>query len=248
MKTFSYHHEYRYACRTIFVTSVGKNNSLKNVTGTLYGSKKTKDVDYLKVYSQEYFNYIPADIGIHFPRLWRFAVQSSSLYEIEQDNFRNMENLEQILLQRVKIKTIPARVFSNVLKLKTLDVIENQLSSIHSEAFDGIQNLQELRLNQNELKTVNPQWLKNLPNLQIFSANKNQITHLESDLFVNNPKLIRVSFSYNQINKIDARFDNLPDLSTAEFIKNMGCITGDYGSVGNYSMEQFHKDVEERCR
>jgi len=94
--------------------------------------------------------YLPSNIGAHFPELTDIFIESNSLKFITRDNFKFME------------------------KLEVLSLDFNGLSEL-SNQFDDLVNLVRLDLSSNQIKVLPIKLLKKLKELFVFKASFNAV-------------------------------------------------------------------------
>ncbi|CAE7359257.1 LRRC15 [Symbiodinium sp. CCMP2592] len=121
--------------------------------------------------------------------------------------------LEKLSLSNFQVRTLPARVFQGLGKLKTLNLISNQLQTLSPEVFQGLGELQELNLVTNKLQTLPPKVFHGLGQLKGLSLASNQLQTLPPKVFHGLGELHELNLGDNQLQTLPTEvFQGLGEL------------------------------------
>ncbi|KAK9404920.1 peroxidasin like [Crotalus adamanteus] len=98
----------------------------------------------------------------------RFApdLRFNHIKSIEPGVFRNLKNLDTLLLNNNLLKHIAQNAFEGLKKLKYLYLYKNEIQSIQSQAFKGLHSLEQLYLHFNNLESLEAGTFNDLPKLE----------------------------------------------------------------------------------
>ncbi len=126
----------------------------------------------------------------------------NSLTHVPAGYFKNLPNLDRILLSMNLISDVDDFAFSAVPTVTDVYLGDNELSLIRKNMFAGLFNLFELRLNSNRIHTVEPGSFNDNNALYILNLNGNSLQTLSECVFdpANHPtNLAYFSFASNPI-------------------------------------------------
>uniref|UniRef100_A0AC35U6H7 EGF-like domain-containing protein n=1 Tax=Rhabditophanes sp. KR3021 TaxID=114890 RepID=A0AC35U6H7_9BILA len=131
------------------------------------------------------------------------------------------ETTTELRLEQNHIAYVPAKAFTNLNKLKRLDLSKNNIVDIASNAFEGLKSLNTLVLYGNNLTEIPQSAFKGLISLQLLLLNSNRLRCLHSETFDDLTNLNLLSLYDNQIQSISNRtFQSLTNLQTFHLAKN----------------------------
>ena len=107
------------------------------------------------------------------------------LAHLDPNVFKELKNLEELHLDRLKLTSIEPGLFSGLCNLKTLSLSENQLNNLEPGLFSGLYNLRELKLSGNQLKNLHEEVFRDLQKLEYlyFPGNKFAYLSMQSQVF-----------------------------------------------------------------
>ncbi|KAJ8360372.1 hypothetical protein SKAU_G00168970 [Synaphobranchus kaupii] len=157
--------------------------------------------------------HIKAKDFVNLNKLKRIDLTGNQISEIDQDTFRSLPELEDLLLADNQLQSLPELPVT----MRYIDAKNNQLRSdgIHQEAFKDMSQLKFLYLSHNQLDYVpNP-----LPEtLRALHLQYNNIQSLHEDTFCNshNPNYVRRPLE-------DIRLDGNP-IVLSHFVQSYVCL------------------------
>lgn len=86
-----------------------------------------------------------------------------------------MKNLK---LSNNILKSIDSSIFSDLLKLQTLDLCENKLTFLLADTFNSLKYLSSLILSGNQIQKIDDNALKGLNQLKFLDLSKNKLTKI----------------------------------------------------------------------
>jgi hypothetical protein len=130
-------------------------------------------------------------------------------------------NLEELYLSKCRIRRIEANAFSNLKRLKELDLNSNEIEFIDRQAFKGLGNLAQLVLWKNKLHRIEHGTFDSLISLKELNLRSNQIEELTTGLFDSLGSLVELNLEFNVIRRLDEDvFKGLTKLHYLELIGN----------------------------
>ncbi|CAO1400754.1 unnamed protein product [Diamesa hyperborea] len=134
----------------------------------------------------------------------------SSINDLLEDVFKTLSNLEELILTRNKLKTLPKDVFVDLVRLELLDLRYNNLIELHDELFDTTLNMKTLMLTSNKLTNISRNVFAKLRKLEILSLANNKLKTID-DSFKSLENLREINLSSNQLshNQTNNLFDGL---------------------------------------
>ena len=129
--------------------------------------------------------------------------RDSTLSQLEAEGFKSLRHLKRLTLDGCHLRSIPARAFWGLTKLRTLSIKTRNAGvlSISSDAFLGLEDLENLDLSGNYIRYLSPNALCPLQGLQTLNLSRNEIGGL-ADLGNSMhciEKVSSVDLSYNQL-------------------------------------------------
>ena len=116
-------------------------------------------------------------------------------------------------LARNDIVKVPARAFSNLANLQSLNLCYNKIQTVESLAFEGLESITNIDLSRNNIATIPARAFSNLANLQSLDLGYNKIQTIEPLAFVGLECLTTIYLFGNNIDTIPAQaFSKLPKL------------------------------------
>ncbi|XP_004642396.2 peroxidasin homolog [Octodon degus] len=119
--------------------------------------------------------------------------------EIQPGAFRQLRNLNTLLLNNNQIKRIPSSAFEDLENLKYLYLYKNEIQSIDRQAFKGLASLEQLYLHFNQIETLDPDSFQHLPKLERLFLHNNRITHLVPGTFNHLESMKRLRLDSNTL-------------------------------------------------
>nr|XP_039250277.1 protein artichoke-like [Styela clava] len=168
---------------------------------------------------------------INLPKLRIFIASDNEISSIENNNFANLDLLEQIHLNRNSlggtigstwfsflkrltelrlddnhIVDISNESFVDLESLQILEMSKNAMTSLQQPMFDGLAQLVYLNLGANRINAVNEDSFVNLTNLAYLYLNDNYLTTIPPNLLETNTKLIYLDLGGNSFSVIHKQF------------------------------------------
>jgi Leucine-rich repeat (LRR) protein len=132
-----------------------------------------------------------------------------------------LDNLENIRIQKSKLKTLKPDELTCLDKLQYLYLDNNQIQNIGSNYFADLPELFFLILSNNEIMSIETNAFNNLPKLFLLDLSNNKISYIGNNAFDNLLMLSSLDLSNNLIQQIDAHpFNNLPILNLIDLKNN----------------------------
>ena len=110
----------------------------------------------------------------HLSTINKFNLSGASLTELKADDLSDLTGLENLILSKNQLSSLPDGFCDDLTALTRLDMSDNQLTSIPSELFT-LPNMKQLLLHSNQLSGEIPTELGNLSNLTALTLNNNQL-------------------------------------------------------------------------
>ena len=144
-------------------------------------------------------------------------------------------------LARNDIVKVPARAFSNLVKLQSLYLGYNKIQTVEPLAFEGLERLKTIDLPSNNIDTIPARAFSNLANLQSLNLGYNQIQTVEPLAFEGLESLDTIYLSSNNIDTIPARaFSKLPKLESLYLRNNQIQTIGPLAFEGLESITKIY--------
>lgn len=156
--------------------------------------------DYIKSRNFEFWHLVKGSAGQQWYELKNLEIANlEGLLDLPW-----IENVFRIYLNNNKIKSIPARAFAGLNKLRDIDLTNNEISSIDPQAFEGLPNLQSLNISSNPSLPLNRTFLAPLKNLSGLILEKNNIKIIPSFLFQDLTRLESLFLGHNELTHISS--------------------------------------------
>lgn len=191
-------------------------------------------------------------------------IEAQSLTSIHKFAFSNLTKVEELRLRSTKITKLKANMFSGLIHLHYIEIIENRnLVSIEKNAFAGLPILDHLYitdnaleclpedpfseliklkyvfLSGNKLQTINLTIFASLPNLKSITLSDNRITEVSGHLGSYNDELHLIYLHNNRLTTIESKtFANLRGLDEVRLDRNM-ITTIDHDAFSNSSINFY---------
>ncbi|KAG5666145.1 hypothetical protein PVAND_017715 [Polypedilum vanderplanki] len=127
--------------------------------------------------------------------------------------------LQGLLANLIGLRVVENSDFSNMTRLKTLNLADNKIESLPYNVFYNLTSLEILFLDNNTIHKIFPSVLSKCPKLTFFSVQFNQMNEVD-DLFLENFNLQTALFGNNNISNINLTFSNHTKLINVDFRKN----------------------------
>ncbi|XP_023663422.2 peroxidasin isoform X1 [Paramormyrops kingsleyae] len=134
------------------------------------------------------------------PQTTILDLRFNKIKEIQPGSFRQLKNLNTLLLNNNQIRRIPRGAFEDLENLKYLYLYKNEIQSIDRQAFKGLVSLEQLYLHFNNIETLEPQAFTHLPKLERLFLHNNRITHLVFGTFSHLQSMKRLRLDSNTLN------------------------------------------------
>jgi Leucine-rich repeat (LRR) protein len=205
----------QYCCEIEKLTSESDDTRIVSIKMNNDQGFSNTDIKVIKITRQR-MTFIPIGFAAFMPNTFEFHILSSGVAYVEKSNFKGLENLKTLTLDRNNIEELPENVFSDLGKLEFLSLEENRIKELPPMVFYGLQSLNYLILRENEL------------------------TRLPINVFGTCQKLSRLDLKNNNLKSVDVgTFANLPALYTLNLAEN-DCIDSDLYFSSSDKNETFN--------
>lgn len=208
---YSNDYMYGYQCKLSLINA----DESTPITGQHLDGKSDEDVDTIDGrYTDSNVKTFPANFCEKFINVKRININEIGLEEIDENSFKNCQNLEVLFLNENKIKKISKNAFASLPKLTNLLISRNQLTELDQELFQNLPSLKDLILSENQLQTLPDGIFSSLINLEHLNLSQNRFTKLHYSWFGDTVKKLKsFHFRFNNINSMDREIiNNNPDL------------------------------------
>lgn len=121
--------------------------------------------------------FLPKDIGEKIPNLKEFWAKSCSLSVVRNFYFKNMRNLQYLVLNFNQIESIESDAFIDLIRLKSLWLHDNKIQTLDKNCFSSMVNVEAIYLDSNKIKFLDPETFKILGGkLSYVDLQKNECT------------------------------------------------------------------------
>ncbi|XP_066156712.1 chondroadherin-like [Euwallacea fornicatus] len=132
-----------------------------------------------------------------------------SIPVLKEGSVSDIEDLDELTIEKCKLKTIEAGAFKNLPMLRRLSLKGNCLEEIAEGVFNNLR-ISILDLSQNQIKLIRDDALTSLPNLLTINLADNVISEWNKRWFYQVPLLTRISMQNNSLETIPSKaFPNL---------------------------------------
>lgn len=100
--------------------------------------------------------YLPKQVGEKFPNLKTYRSEKCGLTIVRNFNFKNMQNLELLLLRKNQIAKIEAGSFDDLTKVTHLQLDGNLIETLDENIFAKMIKVEKIALTSNKIKTLSP--------------------------------------------------------------------------------------------
>ena len=100
-------------------------------------------------------------------------------------------------------RDFPARIFSQLSALQSLNLEACDITCLHPLAFTGLESLRVLNLLGNVIQQLNFDIFKMLDQVTIINLDNNLLAYLDEQLFSNNPRLTTLLLSNNRLTRLN---------------------------------------------
>lgn len=213
----------RYECVDRTFHSTTNNINIATVEGTFYDGKTYSDVDTV-ILSGASTTYIPAMSALKhkFKNFDRFFIANSGLKYVERRKLRELPQLRILNFYGNEIESFEEDILYDLPLLEIFAFVNNKVSVLP----------EKLLAKQHKLKEL---W-----------AYDNRIETIPRDLFINNKELTHLWFGPNLLKKIDANFNQLPNLAVLDLRQN-DCIDEQACNQCKYSFSDVQSLIEMNC-
>ena len=133
---------------------------------------------------------------------------------ITDNFFSGCDNLKSVIINKIKLSSLPESLFVDTSKLEELDLSKNQINLLPDKLLHSTVNLKKVILNDNEISSLNDQHFRESHKLTTLEIMKNQLKDVSKNSFVNLYDLEVLKLSDNKIDFITGDNDVLPVLKT----------------------------------
>ena len=130
---------------------------------------------------------------------------------ITDNFFSGCDSLKSVIINKIKLSTLPENLLEHTSKLEELDLSTNQINGLPDKLLHSAVNLKKVILNGNEISSLNNQHFKHNHKLTTLEIMKNQLTVVSKNSFENLYDLEVLKLSDN---KIDFTDKDVPILKT----------------------------------
>ena len=137
-------------------------------------------------------------IDIFYKKYLRFR------FELKNENvFFKLENLENLIISKNRIKLLNDKFFIGLSNLKILDLSFNHLKVIQPMTFINLVNLEEMNLESNDLQILSNDYFVGLKQLKLLNFENNKIEKIEDNTFSSLEQLKFLNLGSNLIENLD---------------------------------------------
>lgn len=145
--------------------------------------------------------------------------QNVIIEKIPQKLGNHFMNLEKLIAMNVGMKTVRRTDFSDLSKLKVLNLGDNKLVNVPYDAFYELKDLEVIFLDRNKIRSLNVAIFTQSTSLRIVFLNFNQLKRLD-DVFVRNFRIQEIYLNNNFLENILIDFKRLPELKIVDLRRN----------------------------
>ncbi|KAG5674609.1 hypothetical protein PVAND_004563 [Polypedilum vanderplanki] len=175
-------------------------NEVTIIKGQHMESMSNSDVEVLFLESSSPTQYLPRNACGKFINLIEYECFGKSIIEISRENFDNCGNLNIIMINYAKFKTIPFDVFYGAPKLKDIQIAFTALESLPLKLFDNSPKLTHIDLKNNRLMRIDAMFPLSTEALNLIG---------------------NVCIDKNFSRPVDVIYEKCSNFSTTESVKNL---------------------------
>ncbi|KAG8198932.1 hypothetical protein JTE90_015139 [Oedothorax gibbosus] len=123
----------------------------------------------------------------------------NKIREITKGTFKNLENLNTLLLNNNHLTKIDNDAFKALPELRYLYLYKNRIKSIGADAFKGLHKLEQLYIHFNKIEKINPETFDDLPSLERLFLHHNRLSKIPYDAFKKLNSLKRLRLDSNAL-------------------------------------------------
>ena len=159
---------------------------------------------------------------VHLNRITTEALvlRSRSLSSLQEGDFADLANLQQLLLDNNDLSSLPEDIFTSLTSLQRLWLYGNELSSLPAGIFNGLTDLQQLYLDNNHLSSLPGGIFNGLASLQRLWLYSNELSSLPAGIFNGLDDLQELYLEFNNLSSLDEEI--FADLSRLERLRIRG--------------------------
>lgn len=235
-----------YTCKLTLLDAVESTQ----VAGQHLEGKSDDDVKFIHAWgSPSKTKKMPRRLCDKFKNVEKIELIGVGLKEIDENSFKNCNNLEILRLSNNQIEKLPQKTFANLPKLKNVRLHENRISDIDDTSFANLPSLEVLTMSENIISNFPDGIFASLINLKYLVLDRNYIKSFSYLWFGDAVKKLEIlQFNSNYVESIDERIiDNIPTLM--EIRGNFGkCIKNVYEPIKDTDAARPNiKRVYKRC-
>uniref|UniRef100_H3CS91 Peroxidasin n=1 Tax=Tetraodon nigroviridis TaxID=99883 RepID=H3CS91_TETNG len=166
------------------------------------------------------------------PQTTILDLRFNKIKDLQLGSFRQLKNLNTLLLNNNRIRRIPRGAFEDLENLKYLYLYKNEIQSIDRQAFKGLVSLEQLYLHFNNIESLEPESFSHLPKLERLFLHNNRISHLVPGTFSHLEAMKRLRLDSNALSCDCAllwladminyeEYGNVHDAATCDYTTNL---------------------------
>lgn len=198
------HDTEKYACVVRYLENINNDLVITGYTGEHLPNESELGVKFIYIYDTN-TKHIPSYIGLLFS-LTDFTMMNTQLVEIKANDFKEMENMENLCIEQNDITHIPTDTFRYLVNLQTLSLMGNKIKEMQNGVFYKNLQLEYVNLIGNNMKYLGSRVFHGLKKLKEVEAVDNIC------LFKNYKGAIKISSLKRHISKKCKRNNELQKL------------------------------------
>lgn len=214
------HFKTTYTCQAENLIVSNPKITISNVSGQHFKGQTNDDVKSLLIKKQECF-FLPTGLGLLFPNLENFAVDSSKLTQISSIDLKRMKKVVLLMMRKQKISLIEAGAFDDLSSLESLYLRFNEIENLPDYVFSSLGKLRLIHLSDNKLSTLKENFFPAKNNIQEIFLENNRFTKIEPK-FLNSLKQTRINLMNSCVNQ---KYENLENYNEGKFWEFFGKIS-----------------------
>ncbi|XP_064471062.1 connectin-like [Ornithodoros turicata] len=203
-----------------FITRETNNDD--SVFKAFIGEESLTYVAFSSFRRQQQLNFVP-DAPLRYNRdtLEHYKISQGTLGTIRSNTFFDLPKLVVLSLDSNDITDTEKNSFSNLPKLKKLELGDNKLDTIRSDVLHELPSLSFLFLDRNQIKRIEDYAFKSLHNLTELALADNAIEELTANTFSGLHRLTRIDLFRNKVKQLVAYvFSEMPYLQELDLKNN----------------------------